>query len=158
MEWKSWFFLQLIHHINIDFFYSVEYCCAFSKRAWGKQVKSNVSVKSSCNPKGGLEWRTLCAPADRVSTAQLYKEFGNVTQWQGLGKKNEATFLKGPCPFQTIIENNVKIVVGCGHGLTLWGQGQTLSLYFNFHMINYTPEVGWETCFTSSAGCSTLIS
>ena len=72
--------------------------------------------------------------------------------------KNEATFLKGPCPFQTIIENNVKIVVCRGHGLTLWGQGQTLSRYFNFHMINYTPQVGWEACFTSSVGCSTLIS
>lgn len=25
-------------------------------------------------------------------------------------------------------------------------------------MINYTPGVGWEVCFTSSVGCSTLIS
>ncbi len=72
--------------------------------------------------------------------------------------KNEATFLRGPCPFQTIIENNVKIVVCCGHGLTLRGQGQTLSPYFNFHMINYTHKVGWEACFTSSAGCFTQMS
>lgn len=42
-------------------------------------------------------------------------------------------------------------------GLTLRGQGQTLSFYFNFQVINYIPGVGWgarctRTLCADSAG------
>lgn len=160
MHWneRELFFVQLICCFHIISVYNVANLLCFSNESVLEigQIKQSLSNQASylkCDRRGGH-----CVQQLTVFPQLSYIK--NVVMWvndRGLAK-NEATFLKGPCLFQTIIENNVKIVVCHGHGLTLWGQGQTLSFYFNFHMINYTPKVGWEACFTSFVRCTTLIS
>lgn len=128
---EKYFFLLLIHHFNTSFVHHVKKKSFCSKESMlGKLVISNTSNQVSDIKGHGIE-------GHYVQQLAVFPQLGyikNVVMWlndRDLAK-NEATFLKGPCLFQTIIENNVKIVLCCGHGLALWGQGQTLSFYFNF--------------------------